>query len=367
MSKHLVLAGAGHAHMAVLHKIHEIVEQGHKVSVISNDDYHYYSGMAPGMVGGTYSVDQIRFNSKSIVTSQEGVFIKDTVLRIDADKKTVLLKSGIEIGYDILSCNLGSTTQKSFSSGTACKIFSVKPIENLIKARDYILREGKERPLKVAIIGGGPSSAELAGNIVQLIKKERLKKITISVFCRSKFMGGFSAKVHKSCLSFLNQQGVTVYENRPVHNVDSGVLQTGNGKIDRADVILSAQGVRPSNVFTQSGLSTGPDGGLIVNEFLQSINHPEIFGGGDCIWFEKSPLDKVGVYAVRQNPVLLTNLVASVNDKFLKCFYPGGRYLLIFNLGCGYGVLEKGWLFVKGKAAFMIKDFIDRQFMRRFS
>ena len=58
-------------------------------------------------------------------------------------------------------------------------------------------------------------------------------------------------------------------------------------------------GVRPNPIFKNSGLATGPDGGLRVNEYLQSIDHPEMFGGGDCIYFEKQPLDKVGVYAVR--------------------------------------------------------------------
>jgi NADH dehydrogenase FAD-containing subunit len=42
------------------------------------------------------------------------------------------------------------------------------------------------------------------------------------------------------------------------------------------------------------------------------VAYPEIFGGGDCISFEKKPLDKVGVYAVRQNPILYTNLLAAL-------------------------------------------------------
>ena len=56
----------------------------------------------------------------------------------------------------------------------------------------------------------------------------------------------------------------------------------------------------------------GPDGGLRVNEYLQSVDHPEVFGGGDCIYFEDRPMDKVGVYAVRENPVLYHNLKAAL-------------------------------------------------------
>jgi hypothetical protein len=43
--------------------------------------------------------------------------------------------------------------------------------------------------------------------------------------------------------------------------------------------------------------------------------HLILVGGGDCINFQDSPLEKVGVYAVRQNPVLLHNLMAAMDGK----------------------------------------------------
>jgi len=105
---------------------------------------------------------------------------------------------------------------------------------------------------------------------------------------------------------------------------------------------------------------------LLVNRYLQSPGHPEIFGGGDCIFFEDRPLDKVGVYAVRQNPVLFHNLMASLQKTALRSFNPGGDYLVIFNMGDGTGVLHKKWLLLEGRLAFIIKDYIDRRFMKKF-
>jgi NADH dehydrogenase FAD-containing subunit len=133
-----------------------------------------------------------------------------------------------------------------------------------------------------------------------------------------------------------------------------------------ADFIFLAMGVTPSSIFADSGMATGPDGGLRVNRFLQCTQHPDIFGGGDCIYYEDRPLDKVGVYAVRQNPVLLHNIQARLNGTDLTPFDPGGDYLLIFNLGGGVGVLKKRWLTFGGRTAFLVKDTIDRRFMRTF-
>ncbi len=106
-------------------------------------------------------------------------------------------------------------------------------------------------------------------------------------------------------------------------------------------------------------------GGLLVNKYLQCTAHPEIFGGGRCIYFKDRPLDKVGVYAVRQNPVLYQNLMASLEETVLQPFDPGG-YHLIFNMGDDTGILRKKRLVFGERLAFLIKDHIDRKFIRKF-
>jgi NADH dehydrogenase FAD-containing subunit len=106
-------------------------------------------------------------------------------------------------------------------------------------------------------------------------------------------------------------------------------------------------------------------GGLLVNKYLQCTAHPEIFGGGRCIYFKDRPLDKVGVYAVRQNPVLYQNLMASLEETVLQPFDPGG-YHRIFNMGDDTGILRKKRLVFGGRLAFLIKDHMDRKFIRKF-
>jgi len=105
--------------------------------------------------------------------------------------------------------------------------------------------------------------------------------------------------------------------------------------------------------------------GLLVNKYLQCTAHPEIFGGGRCIYFKDRPLDKVGVYTVRQNPVLYQNLMASLEETVLQPFDPGG-YHRIFNMGDDTGILRKKRLVFGERFAFLIKDHMDRKFIRKF-
>ena len=164
----------------------------------------------------------------------------------------------------------------------------------------------------------------------------------------------------------LRTRGIEIIEQDYSKEIETGRITLESGAAHKADIIFLAVGVKPSTIFKESGLPTGPDDGLLVNRFLQCVDHPEIFGGGDCIYFQAQPLDKVGVYAVRENPVLYHNLMASLEGGELQSFEPGGSYLLIFNVGGGKGILGKNSLMFDGRMAFWIKDYIDRKFMREF-
>ncbi|MCB2182476.1 MAG: FAD-dependent oxidoreductase [Desulfobulbaceae bacterium] len=365
-NKNLVLIGGGHAHMEVLANLKLFKEKGFEVTVIGPSEYHYYSGMGPGMLGMTYTPDDIRFATRHVVEKQGGRFVLDSVRRIAPLTRELQLASGNTLPYDVLSCNAGSYVPKTNVSQSDADIYSVKPIETLLAAQKRLIELLSEKKITVGIIGGGPSSAEIAGNIWQLAHKKNLHMPRIKIFSGRRFMQRFPEKIQKLALHFLKERGIEVSEDDYVKEIKAKSIVMDSGHKHDLDFIFLALGVKPSPIFSESGLPTGPDGGLLVNQFLQCTEHPEIFGGGDCIYFQDHPLNKVGVYAVRQNPILLHNLMASLEGKALWPFDPGGDYLLIFNMGGGEGILNKSWLTFGGKTAFFIKDYIDRKFMRKY-
>ncbi|MEN8133910.1 MAG: FAD-dependent oxidoreductase [Thermodesulfobacteriota bacterium] len=366
MAKKLVLIGGGHAHMVTLANLENFIKKGYSVTVIGPSEYHYYSGMGPGMLSKTYTPDDIRFYTRKVVEERGGSFILDSVVRIDPLEKMVLTKAGHQIPYDVLSCNAGSYVTDQGFTGDSDNVFAVKPIEKLLQAQRKIQELTSKRQIEIGIIGGGPSSAEVAGNIVQLVEKSGGHPPKIRIFAGTSFMKKFPDKVRRLVKHSLTRRGIEIIEDGHANLINATTIDMENGRRYEADLIFMATGVHPSTLFSESALPVGPDGGLLVNRYLQSEMHPEIFGGGDCIYFEEQPLDKVGVYAVRQNQILYHNLLAALAGTELKEFNPGGPYLLIFNLGNGDGVLHKYWLTFGGRLAFIIKDYIDRKFMRLF-
>jgi NADH dehydrogenase FAD-containing subunit len=365
--KSLVLIGGGHAHMITLSKLDTFIKQGYQVTVIQPSNYHYYSGMGPGMLGGTYQPDDIRFATKTLVERKGGRFIKAHASRIDPEERVVhLVESDEKISYDVLSCNAGSYVPKDIVEGDENNVFTAKPIEELNRAKETILEKLVEGVVSIAVLGGGPAAVEIAGNIHQLCKDKAVHQPQIRLFSGPGLMSRGSARVQSLVRKVLVRKGIEIIDKGYVTKVAGGEIVVENDTKYTADIIFPAIGVLPSKIFSDSGLDVGPDGGLKVNSFLQSPGHPEIFGGGDCIYFADQPLDKVGVYAVRQNLVLYNNLMAALEGRPLESFSPGGDYLLIYNLGDGEGVLSKWSFTFSGKLAFIIKDYIDRKFIKAF-
>lgn len=362
----LVLLGGGHAHMTILANLDRITEKGHQAVVVQPSEFHYYSGMGPGMLGGTYEPEDIRFDTRRIVERQGGTFVKDVAVSIDYAASHVNLGNGTRLGYDLLSCNTGSFVPVAEISSQKDSIIPAKPIEGLARARKRIVKSLESGSITIGVIGGGPSAVEIAGNLRQLANRHTRHPMKIVIFCGRKLLADSPGWLQVRATRMLNARSVEIHQGRYVADVTDGAITLTDGSSQRFDMIFGALGVRPSPLFENSTLSLGPDKALKVNQFLQSVDSPFIFGGGDCIHFSPRPLDKVGVYAVRQNQLLLNNLLASLAGGGLEPFEPGAGYLLIYNLGGGQGIFIKGPLKFSGVLAFKIKDYIDKKFIRRF-
>src|SRR6202030_1449777 len=87
---------------------------------------------------------------------------------------TVHLAAGPPLRYDALSLNLGSEVALGGVPGAADHGYPVKPIRNLWNLRrDVETRRAAATladPLRVVVLGGGPSACEVAANLLRLLR-----------------------------------------------------------------------------------------------------------------------------------------------------------------------------------------------------
>jgi len=130
--------------------------------------------------------------------------------------------------------------------------------------------------------------------------------------------------------------------------------------------VVVATGPRAPAFLAESGLQCNEDGAVIVDGHLHVANAPGVFAGGDCLHFAAKPLAKVGVFAVREAPILAHNLLAFLAGRPLRTFTPQNVFLSILNLGHRRALAYRGNLVWSGRAAWWLKDRIDRRWLQMY-
>jgi NADH dehydrogenase FAD-containing subunit len=219
--------------------------------------------------------------------------------------------------------------------------------------------------MNLVVIGGGPAGTEISANLWRLFQKSHGKgKITL--LGGRRIMADAPDKVRSLALDSLLGRGLNVVEGAYAKAIEHGVVTLSDGRKVFFDMALVAIGTRPPSLFRDSGLPTSADGGLLVNAHLQSVRYANIFGGGDCVSLEGQPLARVGIYAVRESPILYHNLLSALEGANMMTFEAQKFFLLILNMGNGQGIFwKKNWVW-QSRLAFLLKDYIDRKFMRKF-
>lgn len=370
LAKRLVLAGGGHAHLMTLSRLADFAAAGIEVVCVAPGPYLAYSGMGPGLLAGRYTLSELRFPIAAMAARHGARFERGFVAAIDPAGRRLLLRDGRSLAYDAVSFGLGSRVVPDFSLSDTpgATVLPVKPIENLLLARQAIeSRVEAGGTVRVVVAGGGAAGFEVAANVLGLFHRLGVAVPHLTVAAPRGLLPGWPDRAVRLAGRSLKGRGARLVAARVV-GLDKGTASLSDGSRLGCDLLLAATGTRPPGLFSQCGLSADSDGGLTVSACLQSPFAPEIFGGGDCIHFGPAPLPRAGVYAVRQGPVLAANLLAYLTGRELTPFRATGKnYLALLNCGDGRAILRKGPFVTEGAWVMGLKDYIDRKFLRRLS
>jgi NADH dehydrogenase FAD-containing subunit len=362
--KRIVLVGGGHAHLFTLARLPELIRQGAYITVVTADRHHYYSGMGPGMLAGTYPPENIRFDILAQAELSGAACLVDRAVSLEPHLRLLLLADSQPVPYDLISFTIGSVIAPP-DTPLPETVTPVKPIVNLIQFQKQVrmlLAKGMPR---LAVIGGGAAGVELAGNLERLVRREGGRAF-VSLVAGTRLLERFPEKAGTVARQSLENRKIQVIEGKRIVRFEEEGALLDDGSLLPFQAALVATGIVPPPLFRTSGLPVADDGSLLVTDSLQSVGYPEILGGGDCISLTGNRLDRVGVYAVRQAPVLYANLTALLSGKTPVRFTPQSRYLQLLNLGDGTALFIRGTMVYHGKSAFFLKDYLDTSFVRKY-
>jgi NADH dehydrogenase FAD-containing subunit len=134
---HIVLVGAGHAHLLIARQASQITRRGIRLTLVDPDVF-WYSGLATGVLGGMYEAELDRVDPEPLMRRSGGEFLRDRVVGLDTGTRTVRLAEGDPLRYDVLSLNVGSTIDAGRAPGAEQHAWLVKPVENLWRLRQTL-------------------------------------------------------------------------------------------------------------------------------------------------------------------------------------------------------------------------------------
>jgi NADH dehydrogenase FAD-containing subunit len=365
--RQVVLIGAGHAHLHIALHARSLLRCNAELVLIDPCDF-WYSGLATGVLGGMYESDLDRVDPQPLVERLGGRFVRDRAVGLDRGTRTVRLASGTCLAYDLLSINVGSEIVVDDLAASRDRVWAVKPVSNLWRLRQHLesrFREAPDVPVRTVVVGGGATGCEIAANIDALARLHKRSVRVTLITSSERLLAKQPRAAGRRLADTLRGRGIELALSCRVERLaQDGVVANGRGF--GADLVVLATGLRAPRWLAEFGLPLDEEGSLRVGPTLQSIADERIFGAGDCIRLEGHQLPKLGVFGVRQAPVLLHNLQAFLNGRPLQTFEPQKRCLMILNLGCGRALALWGPFHWQGRLSLWLKDVIDRRFLAKY-
>ncbi len=365
LTRDLVLIGGGHAHALVLRMWGMKPLAGVRVTVINPGPQAPYSGMLPGLVAGHYETDDLMIDLVKLGQFSGARLIVDHAVGIDRAARQVVLKSGRCIRYDVLSVDVGISTEMPNLPGFAAHGVPVKPMiafhEQWLAFLDRVAA-GNAQP-KAVVIGGGVGGIEIAMAMAHRMRD--FPGCEVTLIQRSHLLGGESPRVARKLRAEMARRGVTLIEGKAVRELAEGRVIMDGGDAIASDFTTGIAGARPAGWLADTGLSV-TDGYVDVGPTLQTPDDADIFAAGDCAHLSHAPRPKAGAYAVRAATPLFENLRARLMGRRPGPFHPQGDFLKLMALGGKSAIAEKRGIYLGGPLMWRWKDRIDRGFMAKF-
>ena len=234
--------------------------------------------------------------------------------------------------YDTLVYALGSTIDRSSVQGVQAYAEVLVPGQTeSLHAKLAALPAGA----RLVVCGGGLSGIESASELAESYPQLQVELVTMG-----DFGAAFSASGRKHVNRAFERLGIKVRDNTTITRLEAGQIITDKANI-AYDVALWVGAFAVPELAREAGLPTTSKGQSLVDKYLRSVSHPEIFAIGDAA----SPADfqpAIRMACATALPMAMqaaSNIAAQLREQPLKPFH-FRYYIRCVSLGRHDGLIQ---------------------------
>jgi len=303
--QHVVLVGAGHAHVEVLRSFAMSRPAGVRLTLITRAWNALYSGMLPGVIAGLYPVKEAHIDTRPLAAAAGATVVRAEAVGLNLNSRHVLCRDLPPVPYDVASFDIGSTPNTEGVAGAADHAIPVKPIDGFLSRFEALRHRVRERAggSRIVLVGGGAGGIELVLSVERRLRAEateadpRSRPLKFAVVCASAtILPEFPASFRRRCRRILQSRDIDLIENARVTAVAPGRVHIGEDRAVPADEVLwvteaaAPKWLGPTGLCLDQTRHLGAE--LIVHELclgeptswgsgLAKSNYPECPASGD--------------------------------------------------------------------------------------
>jgi NADH dehydrogenase FAD-containing subunit len=300
----LVVLGTGWSSFALTRKIDA---RKFDVTVISDRNHFLFTPLLASCAVGTL---EFRTTAESLRQARPDVNFHQAMCEsIDAEKKQIVVRDvfsnrTFNYAFDKLVIGTGAQNETYGIPGVKenayflknladARLIRSKMIECLENASNPFLDDAERRRLcSFVIVGGGPTSVEIAGELSDFLRADAPKwfhdiahLVTVTVIEASgELLASFDVALGRYARQSFRKRHIEVMTDARVTRVDPGkvtVSINGNERAISCSLIVWSTGIGPTP-FLKSLPFEKHGWKLAVDEMLRLKSHPDIFAIGDC-------------------------------------------------------------------------------------
>ncbi len=309
--KKVVVIGGGFAGLWAARKLRKAPVE---ITLIDRSNHHLFQPLLYQVATAGLAAPSIAAPLRHILRDQRNAtVIMGEVQRIDPAARSVALGDR-EIPYDYLLVASGATHAYFGHDQWAPFAPGLKTLDDAFVIRRRILsaferaeaattEAEREACLTFAVIGAGPTGAELAGTLAEIARHtlagdfrhiDSRKARVLLIEAGPRVLAAFTDALSDKARQQLERLGVEVHTGKPVTDIGDGYLVFGGRRV-AARTILWAAGVAASPLGKQLGAETDRAGRVRVAPDLSLPQYPEIFVAGDLATLEQDGQPVPGV------------------------------------------------------------------------
>ena len=382
-SGQIVVAGAGYAglHVALRLTAKLRANPNTQLTLVDQHDYHQALTELPRVAGGTRAADAVRIPLQDMLAERVR-FVQAEVSGFDLAGRRLLTAAG-PIGWGWLVLALGSRPNDFAIPGLAeraLSLYSAADAERVWVAVSKALTAAAaatdpERQCRLATVGvggGGATGVELAGELAEMLPEVASshglapdRPAVLLVEAGPTILAGSSAQLIDKAIGILSDLGVQVRTNATIAAATQEGFRLRDGQLLEGGVFVWAGGVKAPELVADSGLPTGHNGRVKVDQYLRVLDHPEIYVAGDLASVVNPRtghvLPPLAQVALEEGETVARNLEAELRGRQLEAFTFHDKGFVV-SVGARRGVADIAGITTGGQLAHLLKDAIEWEY-----